>query len=849
MNLFLLCILCFSIIGSYIATLYREKLKGLSFANAISFIVKTIVCLYFLLVGSFFIFYVLGLRSVNEIQIGNGFLLTVEDIPILAIIFLAQWAICCTVAVALRVCSAGKDRSAAYTLTHSQFRIIVAISTTSLLLLIGSVLLQNYVESRLLINEICSKNVSVIANDNGQYGDYIELYNPTKFNIRLSNYYVTDDLEKGPLLVSEDAIIPAGGYFLVWTETEEQGFGIRSEGGETIYLLNYDSEIIDSVIIPSLCEDTVYARDNSETGWSIYYPSPLKENNETEIRMVEAPEFSDEGGFYADGFTLKLNAADGCNIYYTLDSSVPDENSLLYTDGIEVMNVSDQSNVYRAVQNVVKDWNEYTPTDTVVDKAFIVRAVAIDEYGNRSDVVTKTYFVDMEKYQGKYVLSLVSDPEDLFGEKGIYVTGSAYDEWYTGGQEGDEPKTNFSGHGAEYEIETSIELYYNDLLMSQMAGMRIQGASNRDNALKRFMIYSRKQYSGSRYFEYDLFDTSTHSFLLRSDFADAFLQSLVPDRGLGGMEAIKVSVFLDGEFWYNTYIRQKYSEDYLAGKYQLNRENITFTSTMPEEIYSYLEEHDLSDDDDYYGFDEIIDIQNYIDYMTYNIYLCNMDLSETKNLRMWKSDGYSGLNDYDDGRWRFLIYDMDSINWNSSEYYGIESYGIDSFSFDHKYAGVAFDQETIFSALKVNVNFCRQFVLTFMDFANTYFCKDVVEEKISEWGYDLTWDNSFFEKRFDYIVPYLAEEFNLTGSLEEITICTNDLSGGSISINTVTPELSDGVWSGYYYTDYPVTITANENPGYEFVAWHHGDEVYTDNELIVNLNTDNNIWEAEFKIK
>jgi hypothetical protein len=31
--------------------------------------------------------------------------------------------------------------------------------------------------------------------------------------------------------------------------------------------------------------------------------------------------------------------------------------------------------------------------------------------------------------------------------------------------------------------------------------------------------------------------------------------------------------------------------------------------------------------------------------------------------------------------------------------------------------------------------------------------------------------------------------------------------------------VKDGSWSGEYYTDYPVTVTANPASGYEFVGW------------------------------
>ena len=35
----------------------------------------------------------------------------------------------------------------------------------------------------------------------------------------------------------------------------------------------------------------------------------------------------------------------------------------------------------------------------------------------------------------------------------------------------------------------------------------------------------------------------------------------------------------------------------------------------------------------------------------------------------------------------------------------------------------------------------------------------------------------------------------------------------------IIPELENGAWSGQYFVDYPVRVTAKANPGYRFVGW------------------------------
>ena len=42
---------------------------------------------------------------------------------------------------------------------------------------------------------------------------------------------------------------------------------------------------------------------------------------------------------------------------------------------------------------------------------------------------------------------------------------------------------------------------------------------------------------------------------------------------------------------------------------------------------------------------------------------------------------------------------------------------------------------------------------------------------------------------------------------------------GRVTVNTSTIDLSDGVWTGQYFTDYPITVTASANDGYVFLGW------------------------------
>lgn len=48
---------------------------------------------------------------------------------------------------------------------------------------------------------------------------------------------------------------------------------------------------------------------------------------------------------------------------------------------------------------------------------------------------------------------------------------------------------------------------------------------------------------------------------------------------------------------------------------------------------------------------------------------------------------------------------------------------------------------------------------------------------------------------------------------------SNQEAEGTVTLNSISPNLSGQNWSGRYYTDYPVTLTAEAPEGYSFVGW------------------------------
>ena len=58
---------------------------------------------------------------------------------------------------------------------------------------------------------------------------------------------------------------------------------------------------------------------------------------------------------------------------------------------------------------------------------------------------------------------------------------------------------------------------------------------------------------------------------------------------------------------------------------------------------------------------------------------------------------------------------------------------------------------------------------------------------------------------------------------------------GSVVVNTSRIDLSGGNWNGQYFTDYPITVTAIANDGYEFLGWK-GDAQSTEETITLSVD-------------
>jgi len=136
----------------------------------------------------------------------------------------------------------------------------------------------------LLINELLSDNGVTIADSNGQFEDFFELYNTTNSPINLTGIYVTDDatnLTKWMLPVN--TILPANGYLAVWADNDLDQLGIHagfklSANGETLILTD-GVTIYDQVTYTTQPTDVAWARCPDGQTFTFATPTYNANNN------------------------------------------------------------------------------------------------------------------------------------------------------------------------------------------------------------------------------------------------------------------------------------------------------------------------------------------------------------------------------------------------------------------------------------------------------------------------------------------------------------------------------------------------------------------------------------------
>lgn len=127
------------------------------------------------------------------------------------------------------------------------------------------------VSSDLVINEFMADNENTIFDQDGEYDDWIELYNHSSSTFELEGFYLSDDAAEPEMWAFPDTNILAGDYLIIWADKDAEQVGLHanlklSSSGESLFIFDSEMNVIDEVTFYEQKADTSYGRYPNGTG-------------------------------------------------------------------------------------------------------------------------------------------------------------------------------------------------------------------------------------------------------------------------------------------------------------------------------------------------------------------------------------------------------------------------------------------------------------------------------------------------------------------------------------------------------------------------------------------------------
>lgn len=732
-----------------------------------------------------------------------------------------------------------------------------------------------------VVNEYMSSNTATRQDADGAYSDWIELYNPGATAANLTGCWLSDDAALPLKWQFPQGSVPAHGRLLVWASDKNKvtpggelhtNFKLSASGEPVLLTAANGTTRLDTAPAAALTADRSYGRvgDGGAT-WAVFPVATPGTANGAPTSVVPTPIFSESAGYHATAFTLALGSVDpAAQVRYTLDGSEPTATSPLFTTPLTIDDRAGDPTVYALIPTnfYTSGHDAWRPPVGDIDKITVVRARAFRAGLTPSNIATRSFIVgaDVASRCCFPVISLVTDPANLFSDAtGIYVPGDTYD-----------PNVAWSGNyfesGSAWERPVHVELFTvpfghaDATLLSQDAGARISGSWTVRLPQKSLKLYADAAY-GDPTFSTQLFPdlpyTEWARFRVRSSgddwgylgFRDLCLHEMFRGQGFDTQAGRPVIQFLDGEYWGLANLRDEYSRYYYERVYGIPAGDVVLLENNAEiddgpagsdlpylALRNYVAAHDLNDPVAFAHVDSLMDIANYLAYVTTEIYASNTDWPDN-NVVLWRKNTatvpVAGAPYGHDGKWRWSLKDLDAcFHW--ADYNTLEG------------ATTTPDQPAwateLLRGLLENDGFRRDFINAMADGLNSTFRSarltpfvdrfaaqyaPAIPRWYARWGVSTDWQQwvdwlkEFTQNRPPYLYQHYRAKFGLTGT-GTVTVAVNDAARGAVRVNSlVIDEDTPGLpvagqpypWSGTYFRGNAVTLTALPAAESMFVRW------------------------------
>lgn len=551
--------------------------------------------------------------------------------------------------------------------------------------------------------------------------------------------------------------------------------------------------------------------------------------------------YSEKTGVYNKSISVSLkidkNFPKTAEIYYTLNGESPISCGKKYTDDIEL----------KATEKL---------------KRYELKAVVYYK-GDYSKVYKEEYILckQSDSSHGMDTIYITTSMKNMYDyETGIFVKGKVYDEFIL--QEGNDAQTyaygNYSVRGEEWVRDAHLLMFDadGDIIINDDIGIGISGGASSALETKSLKIYADEKYGTENdKFEIDLREedisyysnvTEYNSLRLRSGSQDidrgniraSVVSALALNSNFDGCtESRRCIIYLNGNFYGIFDIQQNYSDSFLARHYNLSDTNKiekikgSEAASLEQAQLHELFNVDLNEEEKRRKLENQIDMDNYLLYYAVEILCGNLDWPNN-NYEIWRYVGEKEDNNmYTDGRWRFLLYDVDLTFpiEGAEEYLGGEE------AFDVIMQEKFRAQGTSFVSVMRSVYYRDKFITILSDLLNTSFASENMlnvinaeNDKIKS-AREIFYGEEFVESS-EYYVEHMRQ-YALERA-EKISRCITEYFG-CIEKYKMNLEVPDGVqvywnnekffsgekYSCEYYKGVQMVLNQNAYPGYKFQYW------------------------------
>lgn len=710
-------------------------------------------------------------------------------------------------------------------LSHTLFTVLALAATAN-----ASAAVQ---ETALVVNEICSSNIDQWVDPSFNYGGWIELYNPTGTAIGVTGWYLSDDpdnLKKAK--VTQNTTVKAGGYQTLWFDhyhswhsPKTLDMKLNTEGG-TLYLSNGIGQIQLTIEYPAAVARCSWARTtDGGAEWSYCAtPTPGRSNAGQKFasERLAAPEVNMEAKVFSSGSqSVRVTIPEGCTLRYTTDGSTPTlTNGSTSTTGSFTVSAT---RLYRF--RLFKDG--YLPSP-VVTRSFI----------------KSTNDIDLP------ILSIVGTQKNFYGDSlGIFVQG-------VNGRPGN-GKNYKCNWNMDWERPATFEYFTGDgqLLFSQEVGIERCGGWSRAWEPWSFKIKSGKMYEGFNSLNYPFFaekpNIKLKSLQIRNGgndswcrIKDAALQTIVARSGIDADHQAyqPVAHFVNGEWKGTINMRETNNKHYVYSNYGLDDEDIDQFEMSPDSGYvqkcgdkvAMTQLLNLSkvcsNDQTFLQIAELLDVDEYCNYMAIQLYLGNWDWPQN-NVKGWHPR-------FENGKFRFVLYDLDGSFSASSPFTDFANK--QTYTFDQRYGQPnnsrltkEIEVVTLFLNLLNNATFRKKFIDSYCLVQGSVFeptrsaaivneLATTVEHTQGQYNWGSPWStandviNSLKNRQANMITLLKNySKMQLNGKTAQRANIKANISEARITYNDIPMPFNE--FSGQLFA--PVILQASAPAGYRFVGW------------------------------